>query len=41
MPEIEWKPQKTSSIPLHQQISDYMKKKIMNGEWTAGTKRYP
>ncbi len=37
MSEIEWKPQKASSIPLHQQISDYMKKKIMNGEWTIGT----
>ncbi|MGM0900288.1 MAG: PLP-dependent aminotransferase family protein [Bacillota bacterium] len=41
MPEIEWKPQKTSSIPLHQQISEYMKKKIMNGEWTIGTKIPP
>ncbi|MBE6184770.1 PLP-dependent aminotransferase family protein [Heyndrickxia ginsengihumi] len=36
--EIEWKPQKASSIPLHLQISHYMKKKIMNGEWTVGTK---
>jgi GntR family transcriptional regulator of abcA and norABC len=41
MPEIEWKPQKTSSIPLHQQISNYMKKKITNGEWTIGTKIPP
>ncbi|RBP94748.1 GntR family transcriptional regulator of abcA and norABC [Cytobacillus firmus] len=41
MTEIEWKPQKTSSIPLHQQISDFMKKKIMNGEWTIGTKIPP
>lgn len=38
MPKIEWKPQKNSSFPLHQQISDYIKKKIMSGEWTIGTK---
>lgn len=38
MTEIDWKPQKTSSIPLHQQITNYMKKKILIGEWTIGTK---
>ncbi|MEI3613143.1 aminotransferase-like domain-containing protein [Pseudogracilibacillus sp. SO30301A] len=38
MPEIKWKPIKHSSIPLHQQISTYIKKKIMTGEWTIGTK---
>jgi GntR family transcriptional regulator of abcA and norABC len=38
MSEIEWKPQKNSSVPLHQQIYYFMKKKIMNGEWTIGTK---
>ncbi len=37
MSNLEWKPQK-SSIPLHIQISNYMKKKILNGEWTIGTK---
>jgi GntR family transcriptional regulator of abcA and norABC len=41
MSELEWKPQKNSSVPLHQQISDFMKKKIMNGEWTIGTKIPP
>lgn len=41
MPEIRWKPQKTSSVPLHQQISDYVKSKIVNGEWTVGTKIPP
>ena len=41
MSDIEWQPQKNSSIPLHQQISDYLKKKIMNGEWTTGTKLPP
>lgn len=41
MPEIKWKPQKNSTIPLHQQISDYVKRKILNGEWTVGTKIPP
>ena len=41
MSEIEWQPQKNSSVPLHQQISDYLKKKIVNGEWTTGTKIPP
>ncbi|SET16245.1 GntR family transcriptional regulator, regulator for abcA and norABC [Salinibacillus kushneri] len=41
MSELEWKPQKNSSVPLHQQISDFMKKKILNGEWTIGTKIPP
>lgn len=38
---IEWKPQRNSSIPLHEQISDFIKKKILNGEWTIGTKLPP
>ena len=38
MSEIEWKPQKCSSLPLHLQMYDYMKKKILNGEWAIGTK---
>ncbi|MEH7333234.1 PLP-dependent aminotransferase family protein [Neobacillus drentensis] len=41
MSDIEWKPQKNSAIPLHQQIYNYMKMKIMNGEWTIGTKIPP
>lgn len=41
MPEIEWKPQKNSSVPIYKQIADYMKKKIMTGEWTIGTKIPP
>ncbi|MFB6469411.1 PLP-dependent aminotransferase family protein [Cytobacillus sp. Hz8] len=36
--ENEWKPQKYSSIPLHLQIYQYLKGKILNGEWTVGTK---
>ncbi|MEK4802710.1 PLP-dependent aminotransferase family protein [Oceanobacillus sp. FSL K6-0118] len=38
MSKIEWKPQKSSTLPLHLQITNYMKKKILNGEWTIGTK---
>lgn len=38
MSKVEWKPQKSSSLPLHQQIYDYLKKKILNGEWTIGMK---
>ena len=38
MSEIEWQPQKNSPVPLHQQISEYLKRKIINGEWTIGTK---
>ncbi|MFC5591484.1 PLP-dependent aminotransferase family protein [Sporosarcina soli] len=38
MLQIDWKPQKSSTLPLHLQITTYMKKKIMNGEWTIGTK---
>ncbi|WP_141432082.1 PLP-dependent aminotransferase family protein [Bacillus sp. 03113] len=41
MSEIDWKPEKTSSIPLYRQISNYIKLKILNGEWTVGTKLPP
>jgi GntR family transcriptional regulator, regulator for abcA and norABC len=41
MPEEDWLPNKASSIPLHQQIYEYIKRKIMNGEWTVGTKIPP
>ncbi|MFC4402396.1 PLP-dependent aminotransferase family protein [Gracilibacillus xinjiangensis] len=41
MSELEWEPQKNSPVPLHQQIYDFMKKKIINGEWTIGTKIPP
>lgn len=34
----EWKPIKSSTVPLHMQITTYLKNKIMNGEWTIGTK---
>lgn len=41
MSELDWKPEKNSVVPLHQQIYDFMKNKIMIGEWTIGTKIPP
>ena len=38
MVDINWKPQKGLSIPLHLQIYRYMKNKIRNGDWPIGTK---
>ncbi|RFU67148.1 PLP-dependent aminotransferase family protein [Bacillus sp. V59.32b] len=38
MPKEEWVPRRSSSVSLHQQIYEYMKTKIMNGEWTVGMK---
>lgn len=38
MKEERWVPIKSSPLPLHQQIYEYMKRKIMNGQWTVGTK---
>ncbi|AGK54216.1 MocR-like pyridoxine biosynthesis transcription factor PdxR [Bacillus sp. 1NLA3E] len=34
----EWVINKLSLIPLHQQIYEYIKRKIMNGEWSIGTR---
>jgi GntR family transcriptional regulator, regulator for abcA and norABC len=36
--EKDWILNKSSLIPLHQQIYEFMKRKIINGEWTVGTK---
>lgn len=38
MSRLNWKPEKSSSDPLYLQIADYIKQKILNGEWTVGTK---
>ncbi|MGE8203005.1 PLP-dependent aminotransferase family protein [Heyndrickxia sp. NPDC080065] len=38
---IEWMLNKSSSIPLHKQIYEYIKRKIMNGEWSVGTRIPP
>ncbi len=35
---MDWKPDRSSSIPLHVQITEYVKRKILYGEWTVGTK---
>jgi GntR family transcriptional regulator, regulator for abcA and norABC len=37
----DWKPNKSSSEPLHKQITDYIKEKISNGEWTIGYRLPP
>ncbi len=41
MTKIEWKPDKTLSVPLYQQIVNYIKKKIANGEWPVGYRLPP
>ncbi|MCM3727073.1 PLP-dependent aminotransferase family protein [Neobacillus cucumis] len=39
--KTDWKPNKSSPVPLHKQITDFMKEKISNGEWTIGYKLPP
>ncbi|MNI18677.1 HTH-type transcriptional regulator NorG [compost metagenome] len=34
----EWMLNKSSSVPLYQQIYDHMKNRIINGEWPVGTR---
>ncbi|MGD6941611.1 PLP-dependent aminotransferase family protein [Cytobacillus gottheilii] len=41
MDQPDWKPNRFSQNPLHQQIYEYLKQKILNGEWTVGTKIPP
>lgn len=38
MERLVWKPNMSSSIPLYKQIESYIKERIVNGEWTVGTK---
>jgi GntR family transcriptional regulator of abcA and norABC len=38
MQHLEWKPNRSSSVALYKQIEKYIKDKIINGEWTVGTK---
>ncbi|MDM5154535.1 PLP-dependent aminotransferase family protein [Bacillus sp. DX1.1] len=38
MERFGWKPNVSSPIPLYKQIEGYIKEKIVNGEWTVGTK---
>ncbi|MGE7183678.1 GntR family transcriptional regulator [Peribacillus sp. NPDC006672] len=35
---IEWRPNRPSNISLHQQIVDWMKQQITQGEWPVATK---
>ncbi len=41
MLSIDWTPNPKDSIPLYQQISEYMKGKIANGEWPINSKLPP
>ena len=38
MERLVWKPNMSSPIPLYKQIESYIKERIVNGEWTIGTK---
>lgn len=38
MKDLGWEPNRLSPVPLHRQIEEYLKGKILNGEWTIGTK---
>lgn len=38
MINIDWKPNKSSKLPLYRQIVNYIKEKISRGEWIVGTK---
>lgn len=41
MLSIDWTPNPKDSIPLYQQISEYIKTKIANGEWPINSKLPP
>lgn len=38
MEHLDWQPNRLLPKPLHKQIEEYLKEKILNGEWTVGTK---
>ena len=38
MERIVWKPNMSLAAPLYKQIEMYIKERIVNGEWTVGTK---
>jgi GntR family transcriptional regulator of abcA and norABC len=38
MTDQEWKVNRHSGIPIHKQIEEAIKRKIIQGEWTVGTK---
>ncbi|MGN8645865.1 PLP-dependent aminotransferase family protein [Gracilibacillus sp. HCP3S3_G5_1] len=35
---IKWKPDRNSTIPLHKQITAFIREQIASGEWTVGTR---
>ncbi|MET3289870.1 UNVERIFIED_CONTAM: GntR family transcriptional regulator of abcA and norABC [Brevibacillus sp. OAP136] len=35
---VDWKPNRFSPVPIQKQIEQFIKEKIVNGEWTIGTK---
>ena len=38
MERFVWKPDMSLATPLYKQIETYIKERIVNGEWTVGTK---
>ena len=38
MERFVWKPDMSLVTPLYKQIETYIKERIVNGEWTVGTK---
>ncbi|OXM83412.1 PLP-dependent aminotransferase family protein [Paenibacillus rigui] len=38
MDKLDWKPNRTSPLSLHIQIAQFIKDKIIHGEWPVGTK---
>ncbi|RFU61626.1 aminotransferase-like domain-containing protein [Peribacillus glennii] len=38
MKDLGWKPNRKSHVPLHKQIEEYIKGKILKGEWPVGTR---
>lgn len=36
--DVDWKPTRGNGIPLYRQIADYIRKKIVQGEWPVGSK---
>ncbi len=38
MERFVWKPNMSLATPLYKQIETYIKERIVNGEWTVGTK---
>jgi len=39
--KTDWKPNKSSPVPLHKQITDFIKEKIANGAWPIGFRLPP